>query len=73
METQVPESRVLIVMTGGTICMKPTANGLAPSKSFLENGMSLWPIFNDGSNPGEFHFDEFILYSNLSRSSPSDD
>ncbi|KAI6251364.1 lysophospholipase [Erysiphe necator] len=51
METLYPESRVLIVMTGGTICMKPTANGLAPSTNFLESGMSRWPIFNDGSNP----------------------
>ncbi|RKF71720.1 60 kDa lysophospholipase [Golovinomyces cichoracearum] len=51
MESKFPESRVLIVMTGGTICMKPTSNGLSPTNGFLEHGMAIWPIFNDGSNP----------------------
>ncbi|POS85032.1 hypothetical protein EPUL_003867 [Erysiphe pulchra] len=68
MKTQIPESRVLIVMTGGTICMKPTANGLAPSRSFLENGMSQWPIFNDGSSPDPL---PVMIDSNTLQSQPS--
>lgn len=27
---EVPEARVLIVITGGTICMQPSENGLVP-------------------------------------------
>lgn len=45
------ESRVLIIMTGGTICMRPTAEGLAPSRDFLDTGMATRPSFNDGSDP----------------------
>ncbi|KAI1438842.1 L-asparaginase [Xylaria sp. CBS 124048] len=42
-----PESRVLIIITGGTICMKPSAGGLAPVDGFLENAMAPLPSFND--------------------------
>ncbi|KAI1000164.1 hypothetical protein K3495_g8034 [Podosphaera aphanis] len=45
------ESRVLIVMTGGTICMKTSPEGLIPARGFLEEGMAPRPNFNDGSNP----------------------
>jgi len=51
--TAAPESRVLIVVTGGTICMKQSEDGLVPSQGFLEAGMSPWPTFNDGSQPGD--------------------
>ncbi|CCU82496.1 hypothetical protein BGHDH14_bgh00162 [Blumeria hordei DH14] len=51
MADQYPESRVLIVMTGGTICMIPSPEGLVPSTGFLEDGMAIRPNFNDQSNP----------------------
>jgi lysophospholipase len=44
-----PESRVLIIMTGGTICMQPSQDGLVPMTGFLENAMAPRPSFNDGS------------------------
>ncbi|KAL8820424.1 MAG: hypothetical protein Q9223_001341 [Gallowayella weberi] len=43
------ESRVLIVMTGGTICMKKSPDGFVPARGFLEFGMAPRPSFNDGS------------------------
>ncbi|KAK3643570.1 hypothetical protein LTR56_010080 [Elasticomyces elasticus] len=45
------ESRLLIIMTGGTICMKPSEGGLIPAKGFLEAGMAPRPSFNDGAAP----------------------
>ncbi|KAL2025078.1 hypothetical protein VTK56DRAFT_80 [Thermocarpiscus australiensis] len=50
-EPHYPESRVLIIMTGGTICMQPSADGLVPMTGFLENAMAPRPSFNDGSSP----------------------
>ncbi|KAI5867181.1 asparaginase-domain-containing protein [Durotheca rogersii] len=44
-----PESRVLIIITGGTICMRPSAGGLVPVNGFLENAMAPRPSFNDMS------------------------
>lgn len=46
-----PESRVLIIMTGGTICMKRSPNGFIPARGFLESGLEPRPSFNDGSEP----------------------
>lgn len=54
MADQYPESRVLIVMTGGTICMVPSHEGLVPSTGFLEDGMAIRPNFNDQSKPGDY-------------------
>jgi len=51
--THYPEGRVLIIMTGGTICMRSSPEGLVPARGFLEAGMRPRPSFNDGSNPGE--------------------
>ncbi|RDW81892.1 glutaminase [Coleophoma cylindrospora] len=51
MATHYPESRVLIIMTGGTICMKSSPEGLIPARGFLKEGMAPRPSFNDGSNP----------------------
>ncbi len=48
-----PESRVLIVMTGGTICMRSSPEGLVPATGFLEQAMAPRPSFNDGTKPGE--------------------
>lgn len=48
-----PESRVLIIITGGTICMQPSAAGLVPVKGFLENAMAPRPSFNDRSERGK--------------------
>lgn len=53
MATLNPESRVLIVMTGGTICMKSSPEGLVPARGFLQAGMAPRPSFNDGSKLGE--------------------
>lgn len=50
-ESHYPESRVLIIMTGGTICMQPSADGLIPMTGFLENAMAPRPSFNDYSTP----------------------
>jgi hypothetical protein len=55
MVAQYPESRVLIIMTGGTICMRISPEGLVPARGFLEQGMAPRPSFNDGSVPGEFY------------------
>ncbi|KAH9909873.1 asparaginase-domain-containing protein [Xylariomycetidae sp. FL2044] len=48
-ETSLPESRVLIIITGGTICMQPSEAGLVPVDGFLENAMAPRPTFNDNS------------------------
>ncbi|KAK3296999.1 asparaginase-domain-containing protein [Chaetomium fimeti] len=50
-DSRYPESRVLIIMTGGTICMQPSADGLVPMTGFLENAMAPRPSFNDNSTP----------------------
>ncbi|KAI1342221.1 asparaginase [Xylariaceae sp. FL0016] len=44
-----PESRVLMIITGGTICMQPSEGGLVPVDGFLENAMAVRPSFNDAS------------------------
>lgn len=44
------ESRVLIIATGGTICMRPSPDGLQPIGGFLENAMAPRPCFNDKSS-----------------------
>ncbi|KAJ4424561.1 hypothetical protein N0V82_000691 [Gnomoniopsis sp. IMI 355080] len=54
-EINYPESRVLIIMTGGTICMQPSADGLVPMTGFLENAMAPRPSFNDASDPVPLH------------------
>ncbi|KAK3350946.1 asparaginase-domain-containing protein [Neurospora tetraspora] len=50
-ESHYPESRVLIIMTGGTICMQPSADGLVPMTGFLKNAMAPRPSFNDPTAP----------------------
>ena len=52
MESEYPEARVLVVLTGGTMCMRPSPDGLVTSSGFLEAGMAPMPCFNDGSRPG---------------------
>ncbi|KAF2152393.1 asparaginase-domain-containing protein [Myriangium duriaei CBS 260.36] len=47
----IPESRVLIIITGGTICMQESDDGLVPVPGFLRNGLAPRPSFNDGSYP----------------------
>lgn len=49
-EQPVPESRVLIIMTGGTICMQPSPVGLVPARDFQEQCLARVPTFNDGSH-----------------------
>ncbi|KAF2090864.1 asparaginase-domain-containing protein [Saccharata proteae CBS 121410] len=50
-QADVPESRVLIVITGGTICMQESPDGLIPVPGFLKSGLAPRPSFNDGSYP----------------------
>lgn len=47
-EAHVPEARVLIIMTGGTICMQKSPDGLIPARNFLERCMAPRPEFHDG-------------------------
>ncbi|KAH8701942.1 putative lysophospholipase [Talaromyces proteolyticus] len=47
----VPESQVLIIMTGGTICMQRSPSGFVPARGFQETCLAKIPIFNDGSRP----------------------
>jgi 60kDa lysophospholipase len=42
-----PESRVLVIITGGTICMQPSPDGLVPMTGFLDSAMAPLPSFND--------------------------
>ncbi|KAL9111569.1 MAG: hypothetical protein Q9227_004057 [Pyrenula ochraceoflavens] len=42
------ESRVLICVTGGTICMKKSTDGLIPARNFLETALAPRSEFNDG-------------------------
>jgi lysophospholipase len=55
---QQPDSRVLIIATGGTICMKEDENGmgLVPATGFMEEAMKPRPSFNDGSAQGMQYF-----------------
>lgn len=46
-----PESRVLIIMTGGTICMGPSDDGLVPMDDFMARAMEPRPSFNDNAQP----------------------
>lgn len=48
-EETAQESRVLIIMTGGTICMQPSPAGFIPARGFQEKCMARVPTFNDGS------------------------
>jgi 60kDa lysophospholipase len=48
-QTAEPEAKVLIIMTGGTICMQKSPDGLVPARGFLETCMSPRPEFNDGT------------------------
>ncbi|KAF4978698.1 hypothetical protein FZEAL_4967 [Fusarium zealandicum] len=48
-EATYPESRVLIIGTGGTICMQQGPDGLHPTDNFLKNAMAPRPSFNDKS------------------------
>ncbi|KAJ5908454.1 hypothetical protein N7495_001136 [Penicillium taxi] len=48
-EESVQESRVLVIMTGGTICMQPSPSGFVPARGFQEKCMARVPAFNDGS------------------------
>src|SRR5271155_2779454 len=47
-----PEARVLIIMTGGTICMRNSPAGLVPARGFLDQCLTSRPEFNDGGDPG---------------------
>ena len=47
------ESRVLIVMTGGTICMTQSSSGLVPASNFLEAHLRPRVSFNSSGRPPE--------------------
>lgn len=42
------ESRIMIIMTGGTICMQRSPDGFVPARGFLEACLAPRPSFNDG-------------------------
>lgn len=42
--TPAPESRVLIIMTGGTVCMTKSPNGFVPARTYISK--PLLPSFN---------------------------
>lgn len=46
---QKSESRILLICTGGTICMKRSDDGFVPARGFMDFGMVPRPSFNDGS------------------------
>ncbi|KAJ5620792.1 hypothetical protein N7510_004776 [Penicillium lagena] len=48
-EITIQESRVLVIMTGGTICMQQSPSGFVPARGFQEKCMARVPTFNDGS------------------------
>lgn len=50
-ESSIPESQVLIIMTGGTICMQRSPSGFIPARGFQESCLARVPTFNDGSHP----------------------
>ncbi|EED17732.1 lysophospholipase, putative [Talaromyces stipitatus ATCC 10500] len=49
--SSIPESQVLIIMTGGTICMQRSPSGFIPARDFQQTCLAKMPIFNDGSRP----------------------
>ena len=51
-QRHVPEVRVLCIMTGGTICMIQSPDGLVPARGFLDRCMAPRPEFNDGGSHG---------------------
>ncbi|KAF4120216.1 60kDa lysophospholipase [Geosmithia morbida] len=51
LDTNLPESRVLIIGTGGTICMQNGPDGLQPTERFMEMAMAPRPDFNDLTSP----------------------
>lgn len=63
-----PESRVLIIITGGTICMQPSADGMVPVDNFMERAMAPLPSFNDAT-PGGGIFDPSSSLHQLCHSS----
>lgn len=46
----IPEGLVLVIMTGGTICMKNSQEGLVPERGFLDNVMAPRQELNDGTS-----------------------
>lgn len=49
--SSVPESQVLIIMTGGTICMQRSPSGFIPARGFQETCLAKIPSFNDDARP----------------------
>jgi lysophospholipase len=43
------ERHVLVIITGGTICMQDSPDGLVPTRDFVDNLLKPSPDFNDGS------------------------
>lgn len=47
--TDMPESNVLLIMTGGTICMRQSPMGFVPARGFQDHCLAPMPAFNDRS------------------------
>lgn len=63
MAAQPVESRVLVIMTGGTICMKDSPQGLVPVTGFMKEAMAPRQSFNDGQPYGEYMISCYVLIS----------
>ena len=48
-EPDMDERHILVIITGGTICMQNSPDGLVPTRDFVSNCLSPSPDFNDGS------------------------
>ena len=49
------EPRILILMTGGTICMQRSPDGFVPAQDFLRTCIAIRPSFNDGKPARKIH------------------
>lgn len=57
------ERRVIVISTGGTICMVKSPDGLIPNRNFLANAMAPRPELNDGMkhDPIDVRVNDFDL------------
>jgi L-asparaginase/Glu-tRNA(Gln) amidotransferase subunit D len=61
MSMQQAESRVLVIMTGGTICMRDSPHGLVPATGFMSEAMAVRQSFNDASPSGKIIYFHCVL------------
>lgn len=61
------ERRVIVISTGGTICMEKSPDGLVPNRNFLANAMAPRTELNDGlkHDPIEVRLNDYGLPTKL--------